>query len=611
MLPGDVKLRKQVASTEKLKQKQLDEHLKEVPRKEHIAAYSHQPIQALEHPAFKTMIDIASRAREAVSIPSQKVAMQEIIRMFNEYMVDLKARFAADNVDGYFAVTAHWIEAVTEDQWELKNAIIGFTYLNNAHNGKRLGQVLFKIVDRLGIADCIGHVTCDNAKNNGTMLAESAAQVQARMGKIFNPKKSQINCLGHVINLATQAVLNTYSKTPHFDPANPENHIPETAGLIRAICVKERSSAKRKETYHTIQVREGIDKPRQLLLDMKFIATFAYKIALQEKDITKRRKLDALTLSADEWERVELFIQLLAHADDKQQCFSSESQPCLQYAIPALEGLHKAWSAHVERVKYAHFADTLQAGIDKIAEYYDKTGDSDAYIICIYLAPEIKGSHFKKHWSLELQQEAKELIKRVFREHYSVLSKDSQVPEQTQKLSTGKARMRLRALSDDELETEVIATAPSRSMGKPWLPEFRHYLNMAEHVQGDMSAVKWWGLNAHRYPVWASLARDYLSIMATSVSSERAFSQGGITVSKRRNRLKGDVVEALQCLKCAIRQDLLFAPADPSSALELSGKNDDGLESDGSAIENIAEQSSWDIMLDNDEDMYDTTVDDI
>ena len=46
--------------------------------------------------------------------------------------------------------------------------------------------------------------------------------------------------------------------------------------------------------------------------------------------------------------------------------------------------------------------------------------------------------------------------------------------------------------------------------------------------------------------------------MASSVSSERAFSSAGITISKRRNRLKGDIVEALQGLKCLIRKNLLF-----------------------------------------------------
>ena len=45
--------------------------------------------------------------------------------------------------------------------------------------------------------------------------------------------------------------------------------------------------------------------------------------------------------------------------------------------------------------------------------------------------------------------------------------------------------------------------------------------------------------------------------MASSVSSERAFSSAGITISKWRNRLDADIVEALQCLKSFIAQDLM------------------------------------------------------
>ncbi|EIM79845.1 uncharacterized protein STEHIDRAFT_25324, partial [Stereum hirsutum FP-91666 SS1] len=50
-------------------------------------------------------------------------------------------------------------------------------------------------------------------------------------------------------------------------------------------------------------------------------------------------------------------------------------------------------------------------------------------------------------------------------------------------------------------------------------------------------------------PVWAAIARDHLAIMASSVSSERAFSSAGLTITKLRNRLQGDIVEALQVLK--------------------------------------------------------------
>jgi hypothetical protein len=64
-------------------------------------------------------------------------------------------------------------------------------------------------------------------------------------------------------------------------------------------------------------------------------------------------------------------------------------------------------------------------------------------------------------------------------------------------------------------------------------------------------------MSGGRYPVWQSLARDYLAVMASSVSSERAFSSAGITICKRRNRLDGDIVEVLQCLKSFIHQDLM------------------------------------------------------
>ena len=56
--------------------------------------------------------------------------------------------------------------------------------------------------------------------------------------------------------------------------------------------------------------------------------------------------------------------------------------------------------------------------------------------------------------------------------------------------------------------------------------------------------------------------------MASSVSSERAFSSAGITISKRRNRLKLDIVEALQCLKCLYHNDLIFCDVPLSSKVE-------------------------------------------
>ena len=62
----------------------------------------------------------------------------------------------ASNADGYFAVTGHWVEESAPTQWEIKSALVGFTKVSNAHNGKRLGQALYKIIKQVGIEHKVG-----------------------------------------------------------------------------------------------------------------------------------------------------------------------------------------------------------------------------------------------------------------------------------------------------------------------------------------------------------------------------------------------------------------------------------------------------------------------
>lgn len=145
-------------------------------------------------------------------------------------------------------------------------------------------------------------------------------------------------CLAHVIHLATRALISTYSKAPYYDPGQLDIGSPvesrhrDEVGLVRAIAVKERSSAQRKQLFKDIQSRPPNPSPAvsQLLLDMPvrwsstyvmldraekkrpYIDTFVYELGLRESNLTKRAKIDALKLSNDEWDRVKLFTSLLA-----------------------------------------------------------------------------------------------------------------------------------------------------------------------------------------------------------------------------------------------------------------------------------------------------------
>ncbi|KIL55791.1 hypothetical protein M378DRAFT_54282, partial [Amanita muscaria Koide BX008] len=66
-----------------------------------------------------------------------------------------------------------------------------------------------------------------------------------------------------------------------------------------------------------------------------------------------------------------------------------------------------------------------------------------------------------------------------------------------------------------------------------------------EHVQ---DVLGWWFERRHIYPCLSRMARDYLSIPATSVNVERIFSKGRILLSHLRSHLSVQSTRALMCV---------------------------------------------------------------
>ena len=93
--------------------------------------------------------------------------------------------------------------------------------------------------------------------------------------------------------------------------------------------------------------------------------------------------------------------------------------------------------------------------------------------------------------------------------------------------------------------------------------------------------------------------------MASSVSSEHAFSSAGLTISKRRNRLKGDIVEALQCLKCMYHNDLIFQDVVVATQEEEDLEDMDLELAGGDGVSSQVEEGfTWDELLVDDGDIY-------
>ena len=128
---------------------------------------------------------------------------------------------------------------------------------------------------------------------------------------------------------------------------------------------------------------------------------FILELGLKESSCEKRRKITSLALNSEEWTWVRLFCNILQvrtttcvdsnvlmhdliqHASDAQQAFSSLSTPILQNALPALEKMHAAWKKASSKSCYSCFIPALNVGMVKLDQYYNRSAESDAHIMAM------------------------------------------------------------------------------------------------------------------------------------------------------------------------------------------------------------------------------------
>ena len=114
-----------------------------------------------------------------------------------------------------------------------------------------------------------------------------------------------------------QVLLSAYSESKAYNPKEPDADLIvmhgircDKVGVVRMICVKERSSAKRKEIFQKIQLQAKVnhpprERPLQLLLDMPVRWSSTY-LMLERADHLK--------------DDVDSFIHEIAAAERDREC---------------------------------------------------------------------------------------------------------------------------------------------------------------------------------------------------------------------------------------------------------------------------------------------------
>ena len=81
-------------------------------------------------------------------------------------------------------------------------------------------------------------------------------------------------------------------------------------------------------------------------------------------------------------------------------------------------------------------------------------------------------------------------------------------------------------------------------------------------IATEADPLQWWSMSGSHYNLLSQLAKKYLCLCATSVTSERLFSVAGSIVTSRRTSLKPHTVNNLVFLSCNLSKQIVNEDSD-------------------------------------------------
>lgn len=441
-----------------------------------------------------------------------------------------------DIPDSYVCVTAHWVDPKT---WQMMKRTISFELL---YAEDSLFQFLDEIIKTYKLANKVFSISFDNTTDD----PELVAQLKIEHKPICNGLFFHNRCVAHIINLVVQDGLE------HI-----ENIKESLKQMLRDVFghSKERYNEYMKFCRDTNNIWLG---PNWEIPTQWNSTCNMFECALRQKDSLQmfHDNLVARNLVAQfpssSWTLIEQISDILGVLKKATTILSGVYYPTSSLVLKHIWKITKKLSEY--EPKSEMFSEMIRPMKEKLQNYFKAMPPIFTCAAALNPYVNVAGVEFlieKTAQNLELEKEdihfssnAKADFNRHLSDMFNVY------------FSRYESLVDTALRNDDKKDTmvsfynELRKNSLKISRGELERYTTRNFIsNVSQQDFENLDILAWWKENEFQFPILATMARDVLTVQASTVALESAFSFSGRTLSLRRSRLGPTSVEMCICLK--------------------------------------------------------------
>jgi hypothetical protein len=475
----------------------------------------------VEVPAFIRMIKSLS-PKEA--IPSRYTIQRDVIQLFidnKKKLIEIIKKIDSNVAittdiwtslanDPFIAVTAHFF--LSE---KLRHVLLEFAIISHQHNAEQIKYMVQCVLEEYCIINNVISLTTDNAKNNISGINQFKDFLKYEL--FIEKEIFHLPCFGHVLNLCVQEGIQA---------------INSTLNTLRNSSLSVKSSSKQVQVLHetSIALKQNYTKLKRDT-NVRWNSTYimierALKMKRALRTLSNEEESNVFTknkITDNEWEILSLISEFLKPFYEATLMVSQQSYPSLCVVIPLFDILIK----HLRKEKNSSktvLKDCASMIEEKFLKYENKLKNKLS-LFAVILVPRLNIQYFKDSLTSTKFQELKTSFIDYSKQYYS--NSSAQIKEISNENSS-----LLHSIYKKRKLTEF--------------EEIERYFEMPQQ-DSKVDLINWWTTHKCSFPNLYKMANDILNIPATSVPSEQIFSKSGDVITKKRNRLSKDSIQAIMC----------------------------------------------------------------